>query len=69
MTPAQCRAARSLLGWTQTELAHQAGVGRSTVTDFELDSRRLSAKLVAKIRRGLEKGGIEFSNSKGVRLK
>ena len=34
MTPAQCRAARGLLNWTQVKLAKAAGIGTSIVTSF-----------------------------------
>ena len=33
--PANCRAARALLGWSQDELATKARVGRSTIASFE----------------------------------
>ena len=33
--PEQCRAARAWLGWTQDDLAKRAGIGQSTVKDFE----------------------------------
>jgi transcriptional regulator with XRE-family HTH domain len=71
MTPAQCKAARALLGWSQTRLAEAAGLGRSTVTDLELGSREVSDELVAKLLAALERAGVEFINGKrqGVRLK
>jgi transcriptional regulator with XRE-family HTH domain len=70
MMPAQCRAARSLLGWNQPRLAKAAGVGRSTVTDFELQSREVSVESVAKMQAALEAAGVQFTNGKrpGVRL-
>ncbi len=34
-SPAQCRAARGLLDWSQEQLALAAGLSRSTVRDFE----------------------------------
>ncbi|MBP7334680.1 helix-turn-helix transcriptional regulator [Niveispirillum sp.] len=35
ISPAQCRAARGLLDWSQEQLALAAGLSRSTVRDFE----------------------------------
>ena len=36
MTPSQCRAARALLGWTQTKLGEKAGVARKTIFALEI---------------------------------
>jgi transcriptional regulator with XRE-family HTH domain len=71
MTPAQCKAARALLGWSQTELAQNAGVGRSTVTEFELGSRQVSEHVLAKLQLALEDAGVEFTSGmrRGVRLR
>lgn len=41
LSPAQCRAARGLLDWTQERLAEAAGISRSTVRDFECGRREL----------------------------
>jgi transcriptional regulator with XRE-family HTH domain len=71
MTPAQCRAARGLLNWSQTALAEAAALSRSTVADFELESREISADSVGRMQKALEKAGVEFTNGKrpGVRLR
>ena len=36
VTPAQCRAARGALGWSQTDLSERSGVSKSTIAAFEL---------------------------------
>jgi len=68
----QCRAARALLGWSQTTLAEAAGVGRQTVVDFERGARTPYAQNLAAIRNALERGGVEFipenGGGAGVRL-
>lgn len=71
MTSAQCRAARALLDWTQTEMAAAAGLGLSTVVDFERERRQVSDDAITAMRRALEKAGVEFTNGKrpGVRLR
>jgi len=71
MMPSQCRAGRALLDWTQPELAEAAGLGLSTVVDFERQRRRVSDDAMAAIHRALEKAGVEFTNGKrpGVRLR
>ena len=40
MTPAHCRAARALLGWSQKDLAMKAKVSTSTVSSFESGVRQ-----------------------------
>jgi transcriptional regulator with XRE-family HTH domain len=71
MTPAQCRAGRALLDWTQPKLAGAACLGLSTIVDFERGRRALSKPAVAAIHAALESAGVEFTNGKrpGVRLR
>jgi transcriptional regulator with XRE-family HTH domain len=71
MTPAQCRAARALLDWTQPRLAEEAELGLSTVVDYERQRRVVSSDAIASIARALESAGIEFTNGgkPGVRMK
>jgi transcriptional regulator with XRE-family HTH domain len=65
MSPEQCRAARGWLAWTQQELAKRAGVGLSTVRDFEKGERTPIANNFAAIRRAIESAGIEFTDEDG----
>jgi transcriptional regulator with XRE-family HTH domain len=71
MTPAQCRAGRALLDWTQPKLAGAACLGLSTIVDFERGRRALSIPAVAAIQTTLESAGIEFTNGDqpGVKLR
>ncbi len=73
MTPAQCRAARGLLDWTQVKLAEAAGLTLSTVVKFERNGRTVAAGAVQAMKRALEKAGVEFiaenGGGVGVRLK
>jgi transcriptional regulator with XRE-family HTH domain len=70
----QIKAARELLGWTQDELAEASGVSSPTIARLEAeDDGQLGGRPETgeKIRRALEKAGIEFTNGDGlgVRLK
>lgn len=65
MSPEQCRAARGWLGWTQQELARRAGVGLSTVRDFEKGERTPIANNLAAIRRAIEDAGIALIEENG----
>src|SRR5438045_639252 len=65
MMPAQCRAARALLDLSQTELARAAGLGLSTVVDFEKRRRKVSIDAVKTMQLALERAGITF-NQRGV---
>ncbi len=71
MTPAQCRAGRALLELTQTQLAKAAGLGLSTVVDFERARRTISLDAITAIRAALEAAGVEFTNGDepGVKLR
>jgi DNA-binding XRE family transcriptional regulator len=65
LTPAQCRAARALLNWTQPFLAEAAGLSKSTIIDFELKRREVSATAQAAMKRALDDGGISFVEENG----
>jgi transcriptional regulator with XRE-family HTH domain len=65
MTPAQCRAARAILDMTQPRLAELAGLGLSTVVDFEKKRRDVSEGAIDAIRGALERAGILFIDENG----
>ena len=65
VSPAQCRAGRALLEITQTQLAASAGLGLSTVVDFEKERREVSPESVEAIRRALVRAGVEFIDENG----
>jgi transcriptional regulator with XRE-family HTH domain len=73
ISPAQVRAARALLGMTQGQLAKAAGLGLSTVVDFEKGRRQVSDETVEAIRKALERAGLELiyenGGGEGVRRK
>ena len=73
MTPAQCRAARALIEFSQAELAAKAKVGQSTVRNFEAGRTIPVANNLDAIRRVLETAGVEFiaenGGGPGVRLR
>ena len=58
--PAQIRAARSLVNWSQEELAKAAGVALTSVRDIEGEKRAANSGTVANVRRALENEGVEF---------
>ena len=71
MTPAQCRAARGLLDWTQDELAAKAAVSVVTVRNFEKGRSSPQRATLEVVRRALEAAGVELTNGgqPGVRLR
>jgi transcriptional regulator with XRE-family HTH domain len=71
MTPAQCRAARGLLNWTQDELAAAAEVDEATIRDFENGRSAPQDATLVMMRGALEGGGVEFTNGRqpGVKMK
>ena len=69
ISPAQCRAARALLGWNQEKLAVKTGVALKTIRGFESRRRKPLGVTRAAIKQALEQAGIEFLNDDGLRLK
>ncbi|MBA4223366.1 MAG: XRE family transcriptional regulator [Methylobacterium sp.] len=60
MTPAQTKAARALLDWSQGDLAAAAGLGLSTIVDFERERRVVSADAVRAIKSAFQAADVEF---------
>ena len=58
LTPAQCRAARALLDWTQQELADSAQLARATIRDFELGKHDAHRSTEHLIREALLEAGV-----------
>jgi len=74
MSVAQIRAARGLLGWSQTVLAIAAGLSVPTIKRYETGrGANVSDAAVAKLVAALEAAGVEFiaenGGGPGVRLK
>ncbi len=60
MTPAQCRAARALLNWSQDDLEIAARVSKKTIADFERDQRNQQSRTIEAIEVVLMAHGIVF---------
>ncbi|MVT52516.1 helix-turn-helix domain-containing protein [Bradyrhizobium yuanmingense] len=72
----QIRAARGLLGWSQTDLAEAAGRSLPTIKRLERESddgSAVSDDVREAVRAALEKAGVEFipenGGGAGVRMK
>ena len=74
LTPKQCKAARALLGWTQSDLSEKSGVGTGTVKDFESERHAINSKALTSIIRAFQKAGLILyfdgdGGGPGVRVK
>jgi len=63
MTPAQCRAARGLLGWTAADLARIASVSVFTIRNFEEERSVPDPAIVRLMRRAFEGASIRFDDA------
>ncbi|MBR1251461.1 helix-turn-helix domain-containing protein [Bradyrhizobium sp. AUGA SZCCT0169] len=73
-SPSQLRAARALVGWSQSEIAKAAGLSVPTIKRAEADRGiKVSEEAAAAIASVLKKVGVEFieenGGGAGVRLR
>lgn len=73
ISAAQCRAARSLIGWSQDDLSAASSVAKATIANFELGKRTPYGTTLARIEEALIIAGVEFipenGGGAGVRLR
>ncbi|MCV9965423.1 helix-turn-helix domain-containing protein [Pararhizobium sp. BT-229] len=60
ISPAQCRAARSLLGWSQDQLSSASKVAKATIANFETGKRAPYERTLLDIQAALEEAGLVF---------
>ena len=60
LSPAQCRAARGLLGWSRAQLAAAALVAERTVALLEAGSATPHPRAVENVRFALRRAGLVF---------
>ncbi|NHO19006.1 transcriptional regulator [Acetobacter oeni] len=65
LSPAQCRAARALLNWSQGELETASAVAKKTIADFEREARAPYPRTLAGLRAALESAGVAFIDENG----
>jgi transcriptional regulator with XRE-family HTH domain len=73
ISPAQCRGARGLLGWSQSELSEASKTATKTIADFERGARKPYPRTLEDVKSALEIAGIDFieenGGGPGVRLR
>lgn len=67
LTPAQCRAARALLRWSQADLANKSGIARRTIAYFESGRHSLALRSRRALGNAFMKAGIVFDAQGGIR--
>lgn len=65
----QIRAARALLGWSQSDLANRAGLSQTGIARIENGTNHPNSQTLSKIERAFEDNDIEFMGSNGLRKK
>lgn len=65
ISPAQCRGARGLLGWSQSDLAEASKTAMKTIADFERGAREPYPRTLEVLQSALENAGIEFIEENG----
>lgn len=66
ISPAQCRAGRALLAWSQEDLEKRSAVNKRTIAEFEREGRgQLQAKIELQIRSAFTEAGVELIEQNG----
>jgi transcriptional regulator with XRE-family HTH domain len=60
LSPAQVRAARAWLNWTQDDLSARSGVSQKSIARYELELSVPYEDTLAKMRQAFESEGISF---------
>jgi transcriptional regulator with XRE-family HTH domain len=60
VTPAQCRAARALIRWTQDDLAEECGVSDETIRSFETGRTEPRGSSLEVLRETFHAAGVTF---------
>ncbi|MBX4868223.1 MULTISPECIES: transcriptional regulator [Rhizobium] len=72
LSPAQCRAARALIAWSEEELSSASKVAKATIAGFEAGTLLPDEQTLQDMKRSLEAGGVFFiaenGGGAGVRL-
>ncbi len=63
----QIRAARALIGWSQGELAEEAGLSQTGIARIENGTNQPNSSTIAKITAAFDKADIEFIGESGVK--
>jgi transcriptional regulator with XRE-family HTH domain len=72
IAPAQLKAARQLLDWSQDDVAGASGLDTSTIVNFERGKNSSDRAALADIQKTLEAAGVEFveiAGAAGVKLR
>lgn len=60
LTPAECRAARGAIKWTQSKLAQTCGIKEQTVSEFERARTKAHPLTIKAMREALIDAGVIF---------
>jgi len=66
-TPAQVRAARAILGWSQDEVCRRIGMSRRTLTSIENEERQPRFSSMVRLAALFDAAGVEFVFFRGGR--
>lgn len=66
LSPAQCRAARGLLGWSQRDLAARVGVTGQAICLFELSRHKMRPRRLKDMTDVIEGAGVVLLHNDGT---